>query len=149
MQVHFEIEFSWEKTKFFILVRRTLNGQKRIFLKTIWLKQAKQLIKLFEFDLYQMVNGLIKVKPNFEVDFTFIDKTMLHMNGINRDVLSSALNINPNRKQDEELLMSRNDNKLNYSKSSLELPRQLRGNNMNIIAESNFEITTSEAGDAI
>ena len=49
--------------------------------------QAKQLIKLFEFDLYQMVNGLIKITSKYEIDFSFVDKILMHMVGINKEVL--------------------------------------------------------------
>jgi hypothetical protein len=91
----FDIELSWEKMKFFILVRRHLRNPdptvSHMFLKWIWVPQARQLIKLFRADLTQMVNGLIKITRKYEVDFSFIDRVTSNIVGIDRNVLQTAL----------------------------------------------------------
>ena len=55
--------------------------------------QAKQLIRLFSADLNEMVNGLIKINQNFDVDFSFIDKVMTHMVGLEKSELMDALKL--------------------------------------------------------
>jgi hypothetical protein len=44
--------------------------------KTLYVTQAKQLLKLFEADLVQMVNGLIKINKDLQIDYSFIDKIL-------------------------------------------------------------------------
>ena len=58
-----------------------------MFLKWLWVPQAKQLIKLFKADLTQLVNGLIKINKEFQVDFSFIDKVIANIVGIDRNLL--------------------------------------------------------------
>lgn len=52
-RAQFEIELSWGKTKFFIVIRRRLESQpqSRLFAKTLFVAQAKQLLKLFNVDM--------------------------------------------------------------------------------------------------
>lgn len=60
----FDIELSFEKQKFYILVQRNMNSgvnKNNMFLKTLFITQAKQLIKMFKADLTKMVNGLVKI----------------------------------------------------------------------------------------
>mmetsp|Transcript_12432 Transcript_12432/g.19461 ORF Transcript_12432/g.19461 Transcript_12432/m.19461 type:complete len:103 (+) Transcript_12432:2270-2578(+) len=40
-----------------------------------------------------MVNGLIKINENFNVDFSFIDKVLTHLVGIEKSELLSALQL--------------------------------------------------------
>ena len=82
--------------KFFILVKRNLKvnndpSVQNMFLKWLWVPQAKQLIKLFKADLTQLVNGLIKINKEFQVDFSFIDKVIANIVGIDRNLLQNAL----------------------------------------------------------
>jgi len=44
-------------------------------------------------DLTALVNGLIKINDEFEVDFSFIDKVLTNMVGIQKQDLLSALKI--------------------------------------------------------
>lgn len=55
--------------------------------------QAKQLFKLFDDNLHQMVNSIIKITKEFAVDFSFIDKVLVHMVGLKKDALLEALKI--------------------------------------------------------
>ena len=54
------------------------------FCKTLWQAQAKQLIRLFNADLTAMVSGLIKINEDFDVDFSFVDKVLTHMIGLQK-----------------------------------------------------------------
>jgi hypothetical protein len=56
--------------------------------------QAKQLLKLFNVDMSQMVNGLVKINNDLTVDFAFIDKILMNMVGIKKDILLAALGMN-------------------------------------------------------
>ena len=62
-----------------------------MFLKWLWIPQAKQLIKLFKADLIQLVNGLIKIDKQYQIDFSFVDKVISNLTGIDRDLLQNAL----------------------------------------------------------
>ena len=95
-RAQFEIEFSWTKTKFFIVIKRRLdnNSKSKLFAKTLFVAQAKQLMKLFNVDLCLMVNGLIKINNEMTIDFAFIDKILMNMVGIRKDVLLAALGMN-------------------------------------------------------
>lgn len=83
----FDIELSWLKQKFFILVQRNIHSKDEQFIKVLWVTQAKQLIKMFKADLTRMVNGLIKITHTYEVDFSLIDKILTNKIGINLDLL--------------------------------------------------------------
>ena len=61
--------------------------------KTLWLAQAKQLIRLFNADMTALVNGVIKINEQFDVDFSFIDKVLTHMVGLQKQELLGALKI--------------------------------------------------------
>ena len=109
----FDIELSFEKIHFYIIARRTLQNpmlpqcsprvlrdhgglkdqlhQKKLFIKQLWLSQAKQLLKLFDVNMTAMVNGLIKINSELAIDFSFIDKILLNMVGIKKDKLMQAL----------------------------------------------------------
>lgn len=63
------------------------------YVKTLFVTQAKQLIRLFSADLTEMVNGLIKINQNFDVDYSFIDKVLTHMVGLNKAELLDALKL--------------------------------------------------------
>ena len=95
-RAQFEIEFSSGKTKFFIVIKRRLetHSQSKLFAKTLFIAQAKQLLKLFNVDMCQMVNGLIKVNNDLSIDFAFIDKILMNMVGIKKDILLAALGMN-------------------------------------------------------
>ena len=41
-----------------------------------------------------MVNGLIKVNNDLSIDFAFIDKILMNMVGIKKDILLAALGMN-------------------------------------------------------
>ena len=69
------------------------------YAKTLWLTQAKQLIRLFNADLTALVNGLIKINEQFDVDFSFIDKVLTHMVGLQKQELLGALKIGDTPKQ--------------------------------------------------
>lgn len=64
----------------------------KLYAKVLWLTQAKSLVKLFEADLNTFVSGLMKIrnvsrKPNvedFQVDFSFMDKMLTHMVGLEK-----------------------------------------------------------------
>ena len=43
-----------------------------------------------------MVNGLIKINDEYDVDFSFIDKVLTNMVGIQKQDLLQALRINDN-----------------------------------------------------
>ena len=60
-------------------------------MKTLYVTQAKQLLKLFEADLVQMVNGLIKINKDLQIDFSFIDKILQNMSVIDKDTLLDAI----------------------------------------------------------
>ena len=89
----------WNDTKFimknlevsFKTFRGTLLHQKKLFIKQLWLSQAKQLLKLFDVNMTAMVNGLIKINSELAIDFSFIDKILLNMVGIKKDKLIQAL----------------------------------------------------------
>lgn len=104
----FDIELSFEKIHFYIIARRTIQNasprgfrdhgglkdqlhQKKLFIKQLWLSQAKQLLKLFDVNMTAMVNGLIKINSELAIDFSFIDKILLNMVGIKKDKLIKAL----------------------------------------------------------
>ena len=104
----FDIELSFEKIHFYIIARRTIQNasprgfrdhgglkdqlhQKKLFIKQLWLSQAKQLLKLFDVNMTAMVNGLIKINSELAIDFSFIDKILLNMVGIKKDKLIQAL----------------------------------------------------------
>ena len=50
-------------------------------------------MRLFNADLTAFVNGLIKINDLFDVDFSFIDKVMTHMIGLQKQELIGALKI--------------------------------------------------------
>ena len=50
--------------------------------KSLFVTQAKQLVRLFSADLNSMVNALIKINQNFDVDFSFVDKVLTLMVGL-------------------------------------------------------------------
>jgi hypothetical protein len=56
----------------------------KLFAKTMWVTQGKQLIRLFNMDLKAMVNGMIKINELYDVDFSFIDKVLTNMVGIQK-----------------------------------------------------------------
>ena len=104
----FDIELSFEKIHFYIIARRTIQNasprglrdhgglkdqlhQKKLFIKQLWLSQAKQLLKVFDVNMTAMVNGLIKINSELAIDFSFIDKILLNMVGIKKDKLIQAL----------------------------------------------------------
>lgn len=60
----------------------------------MFVAQAKQLLKLFNVDMSQMVNGLVKINNDLTVDFAFIDKILMNMVGIKKDILLAALGMN-------------------------------------------------------
>ena len=60
-------------------------------MKTLYVTQAKQLLKLFEADLVQMVNGLIKINKDLQIDYSFIDKILQNMSVIDKDTLLDAI----------------------------------------------------------
>ena len=60
----------------------------------MWVTQAKQLIRLFNVDLTAMVNGLIKINDEYDVDFSFIDKVLINMVGIQKRDLLHTLKVN-------------------------------------------------------
>jgi len=62
--------------RFFIIIRRALKntGEVKTITKTLWVPQAKQLIRLFDGNLTAMTNGLIKINNDMMVDWSFIDK---------------------------------------------------------------------------
>ena len=53
--------------------------------------QAKLLLKLFNGDLEYMTNGIIRINADYKVDFTFIDKILTLMVGLNKNELFNAL----------------------------------------------------------
>ena len=82
--------------KFFILVRRLFKAkndlsEENLFLKSIWVGQAKQLLKLFNADLTAMVNGIIRINKDYKIDFSFIDKVIAHITEINKEELHTIL----------------------------------------------------------
>ena len=70
-----------------------------MYAKTLFLNQAKSLVKLFDADLNIFVSALIKIKnaskkPNVEdynIDFSFMDKMLTHMVGLEREDLLEIL----------------------------------------------------------
>ena len=68
----------------------------KLFAKTMWVTQGKQLIRLFNLDLKAMVNGMIKINELYDVDFSFIDKVLTNMVGIQKQDLLQALLISDN-----------------------------------------------------
>jgi hypothetical protein len=66
----------------------------KLFAKTLFVAQAKQLLKLFNVDMCQMVNGLIKINSDLSIDFGFIDKILMNMVGIKKEILLAALGMN-------------------------------------------------------
>ena len=62
-----------------------------MFLKTLFIQQARQLFKLFDADMVAMVTSLIKITNELEVDYSFIDRVLTHMVGLNKQELLSAL----------------------------------------------------------
>lgn len=54
-----------------------------------------------------MVNGLIKINQNFDVDFSFIDKVMTHMVGLNKSELLDALKLADTPKDIKEKVYQR------------------------------------------
>lgn len=67
------------------------RNQSKLFIKQLWLSQAKQLLKLFDINMTAMVNGLIKINSDLAIDFSFVDKILLNMVGIKKDKLIKAL----------------------------------------------------------
>ena len=75
-----------------------VSTKTKMYSKVLWLTQAKSLIRLFEADLNTFVSGLMKIrnvsrKTNFEefpslmefqVDFSFMDKMLTHMVGLEK-----------------------------------------------------------------
>ena len=78
------------------------RGSCKLFCKILFITQAKQLLRLFNADLTAMVNGLIKINDNFNVDFSFIDKVLTHMVGIEKNELLSALQLSDPQKLAEQ-----------------------------------------------
>ena len=77
------------------------------YAKTLFVTQAKQLIRLFSADLTEMVNGLIKINQNFDVDFSFVDKVLTHMVGLNKVELLDALKLADTPKDIKEKVYQR------------------------------------------
>ena len=103
-RVNFEIELSFDRNKFFILIKRQnlfpRKGveTKKMFCKILFLSQAKQLLKLFDASLEDFVSGLIRIKvpdakrekylyDNLQLDFGFMDKILTHMVGLSKQEL--------------------------------------------------------------
>lgn len=49
---------------------------KQLFVKQCWLTQAKQLIKQFRGNLYEMASSVIKINEEGNIDFKNIDKLL-------------------------------------------------------------------------
>ena len=81
--------------RFFIIIRRNLKitGEVKTLTKTLWVPQAKQLIRLFDGNLTAMVNGLIKINQDMMVDWSFIDKINKSRIGIEKTELLKTLGI--------------------------------------------------------
>ena len=62
-------------------------------MKTLYISQAKQLLKLFDANCTALVNGLVKINTDLNIDFSFVDKILTHMVGIQKDKLLEALKI--------------------------------------------------------
>jgi len=77
-------------------VLKDYYAKPKLYAKQMWVTQAKQLIRLFNVDLKAMVNGLIKINDEYDVDFSFIDKVLTNMVGIQKQDLLQALRINDN-----------------------------------------------------
>jgi len=98
----------------------------KYYSKLLWLTQAKSLIKLFEADLNTFVSGLMKIrnisrKPNvedFQVDFSFMDKMLTHMVGLEKQDLMELLKQHDEPQNDsiEQSIdkVSRNSSNQNY-----------------------------------
>ena len=67
--------------------------------KSLFVTQAKQLVRLFSADLNSMVNALIKINQNFDVDFSFVDKVLTHMVGLQKTELIDALKLSDTPKE--------------------------------------------------
>lgn len=50
------------------------------------------MLKLFDVNMTAMVNGLVKINGDLMVDFSFVDKILQNMVGIQKDKLIQALN---------------------------------------------------------
>ena len=50
-------------------------------------------MRLFNADLTALVNGLIKINDLYDVDFSFVDKVLTHMIGLQKQELIGALKI--------------------------------------------------------
>lgn len=61
------------------------------YCKILWTAQSNQLVKLFNENYKDMVNSIIKINDNFDVDYTIIDKILVNMVGISKDVLVKVL----------------------------------------------------------
>jgi len=48
-------------------------------------------MKLFKADLNKFTNGLIKITSDLTIDFSFIDKVILNMVGIDKEKLHQAM----------------------------------------------------------
>ena len=67
------------------------DGKRKLFTKVMHKSQAKQLLKLFDANMTKMINGVVKINADLQVDFTFIDKILTHMVGIEKEKLLDAL----------------------------------------------------------
>jgi len=139
----FDIELSWEKMHFYIIAKRKMATQKQgqsatagsprklrehyysqalqqkeLQIKTLWLSQAKQLLKLFDVNMTAMVNGLIKINNDMQIDFTFIDKILLNMVGIQKEKLIEALHVVETNAKDSSMV--KDPSKLSYFDSEAE-----------------------------
>ena len=48
-------------------------------------------MKLFKADLNKFTNGLIKITSDLTIDFSFVDKVILNMVGIDKEKLHQAM----------------------------------------------------------
>ena len=96
-KAQFSIELSVEGRKFYIVVKRkmlyTTESRPKLFYKQLFVMQAKQLLRLFDDNLHRMINSMIKITKDFIVDFSFIDKVLMHMVGLKKEALLEALKI--------------------------------------------------------
>ena len=122
----FDVELSKAKTKFWIVVKRKVSKEyggkvcypeQKFFVKNLFIAQARQLMRLFNANLNAMVNGLIKINEELFIDFSFIDKILTHMGGIQKDKLLEALKIVDVR--DSYVNILNNSSRLNQSVPTL------------------------------
>lgn len=68
-----------------------------------------------------MVNGLIKITPDYQVDFTFIDKVISNIVGIDRTLLHSALSNIQFKKSESKKKKSKSKSKERARNNSLDM----------------------------